>query len=196
MRWPLSSGSAGEYAFCEGPQAQGLLDIIPTAVAWDRADKKFALDFWPWSLLAQATPLPEMILGKCAKEIVDSTLDGWDTPGELFTPETREAYYTSFKDPLRIHAICEEYRAASTIDHDHDLADLEQGRKIQCPLLVLWSKYLDLTYKGKENILAMWSRWANNVRGKGIAAGHFFPEEKPLETVTLLRDFLYTTMTS
>lgn len=166
-----------------------VLDILPTAEAWDRADKKFALDFWPWSLLAQAPPLPEKILERCSKEIVDNALDEWGTPGEIFTPEIREAYYESFNDPQRIHAICEEYRAAATVDHAHDLADLEKQKRIECPLLVLWSKYLDLTYGGKH-ILSMWSRWAHNVRGESIAAGHFFPEEKPAETATLLREFL------
>lgn len=166
-----------------------VLDILPTAEAWDRADKKFALDFWPWSLLAQAAPLPEKILERCAKEIVDNALDEWGSPGEIFTPEIREAYYGSFNDPQRIHAICEEYRAAATVDHAHDLADLEKHRQIESPLLALWSKYLDLTH-GAENILSMWGRWARNVQGEKIPAGHFFPEEKPSETATLLRNFL------
>lgn len=166
-----------------------VLDILPTAEAWDRADKKFALDFWPWSLLAQAPPLPEKILERCAKEIVDAALDEWGTPGEIFTPAIREAYYESFNDPQRIHAICEEYRAAATVDHEHDLADLEKQQRIECPLLVLWSKYLDLTH-GANNILSMWGRWARNVQGENISGGHFFPEEKPSKTATLLRNFL------
>jgi haloacetate dehalogenase len=177
----------------DNPQAirsVSVLDIVPTAEVWHRADKKFALDFWPWSLLAQAAPLPEKILEKCAKEIVNSALDEWGTPGEIFDGEIREVYCESFHDPLRRHAICEEYRAAATVDHEHDLADLEKKRQIECPLFALWSKYLDLTYGGRDNILSIWRRWAREVKGESISAGHFFAEEKPLETATLLRNFI------
>jgi haloacetate dehalogenase len=170
-------------------QSVSVLDILPTAEVWDRADKKFALDFWPWSLLAQAPPLPEMILEKCAKEVINSALDEWGTPPETFDARIREAYHESLRDPSHIHAICEEYRAAATVDHEHDLADLEKGKYIECPLLVLWSKYLDLTYGGSDHILSTWSRWARNVKGERIDGGHFFAEEKPMETARLLQDF-------
>ena len=166
-----------------------VLDIIPTAEVWSRADKKFALDFLPWSLLAQPAPLPEKILEKCSTEIIDSALNEWGTPGKIFDLKIREAYCRSFRDPLRIHAICEEYRAAATVDHEHDLADLKKNRRIECPLLVLWSKYLDLTYGGKDNILSIWNRWAHHVTGESLSAGHFFAEESPKETATLLLRF-------
>lgn len=166
-----------------------VLDILPTAEVWDRADKQFALDFWPWSLLAQAAPLPEKILEKCFKEVVDAALDEWGTPGEVFDATIREAYYESFRDPSRIHAICEEYRAAATVDHEHDLADLKEGRRIECPLLVVWGKYMEATY-GRDEILSIWRRWGFDVRGEGIAAGLFFAEERAMETEAVLKGFL------
>jgi pimeloyl-ACP methyl ester carboxylesterase len=63
-------------------------------------------------------------------------------------------------------------------------------KRIECPLFVLWSTYLDVTYGGSDNIISIWSRWARDVKGECISAGHFFAEEKPMETAMLLRDFL------
>lgn len=171
-----------------------VLDILPTSEVWDRANKQFALDFWPWSLLAQPAPLPEKILEKCFKEIVDAALDEWGTPGEVFDPKIREAYYESFRDPSRVHAICEEYRAAATVDHEHDLADLKEGRRIECPLLVLWGKYMETTY-GRDKILSIWERWGRDVKGEGIDAGHFFAEERPVETIAVLGSLLARSLT-
>jgi haloacetate dehalogenase len=53
-----------------------VLDILPTATVWDRADARFALAYWPWSLLAQPAPLPERILAVAAEAIVDHALGG------------------------------------------------------------------------------------------------------------------------
>jgi haloacetate dehalogenase len=39
-----------------------VLDIVPTADTWERADKTLAIAFWPWSLLAQPEPLPERLI--------------------------------------------------------------------------------------------------------------------------------------
>src|SRR5262249_50232130 len=39
-----------------------VLDVVPTATVWDRADARLALDYWPWSLLAQPEPFPERLL--------------------------------------------------------------------------------------------------------------------------------------
>src|SRR5688572_3094220 len=61
-----------------------VLDILPTDLVWERADARFALGYWPWSLLAQAEPLPERILAAAAGAIVDGALDGWGTPGSVF----------------------------------------------------------------------------------------------------------------
>jgi pimeloyl-ACP methyl ester carboxylesterase len=39
-----------------------VLDVLPTETVWERADARFALGYWPWSLLAQPEPLPERIV--------------------------------------------------------------------------------------------------------------------------------------
>jgi len=93
-----------------------VLDILPTETVWERADARFALGYWPWSLLAQAQPLPERILAAVPEAIVDSALGGWGSPAAVFPPEVRAAYVETLRDPDHAHAICEEYRAAATID--------------------------------------------------------------------------------
>ena len=114
-----------------------VLDILPTGTVWDRADAGFALAFWPWSLLAQPEPLPERILAAAPEAIVDDALGGWGSPSAVFPPEVRAAYVQALRDPAQVHAICEEYRAAATLDREHDKADSLEGRRIACPLLAL-----------------------------------------------------------
>ena len=116
-----------------------VLDIVPTAEAWGRADARFALAYRPWSLLAQPAPLPERLLAAAPEAVVDAALGGWGSPASAFGPEVRAAYAEALRDPARAHAICEEYRAAATLDREHDEADRRDGRRVACPVLALWS---------------------------------------------------------
>src|SRR5688572_15633428 len=97
-----------------------VLDIVPTAEVWARADWRLALSFWPWSMLAQPEPLPERILAAAPEAIVDHALNAWGTPAETFPREVRDAYVSALRRQDHAHAICEEYRAASTLDCAHD----------------------------------------------------------------------------
>ena len=45
----------------EKVQRLAVLDVIPISEAWALADTKFAMTYWPWSLLSQKAPLPENI---------------------------------------------------------------------------------------------------------------------------------------
>ena len=112
-----------------------VLDILPTADTWERADKKLATAFWPWSLLAQPEPLPEKLVSAAPDAVVDDALGGWGSPANAFGSEVRAAYIEALRDPARVHAICEEYRAAATLDHEHDLEDRQAGRHIACPVV-------------------------------------------------------------
>lgn len=168
-----------------------VLDVLTIADAWERATKDFAVGYWPWSLLAQAEPLPEKLLSAAPEAVVDSALQGWGTPAAAFDAEVREAYVNALRDPARIHAICEEYRAAATIDHAHDTTDRDAGRRIACPMLVLWSGRgpLGHWYTAEGGPLARWRAWANDVTGEPFDGGHFFPEEMPEKTADALLRF-------
>ncbi|MBZ9859871.1 alpha/beta fold hydrolase [Mesorhizobium sp. CA12] len=168
-----------------------VLDIVPTAEVWDRADGRLALSFWPWSLLAQPEPLPETILAATAEAIVDNALSGWGSAANAFPPGVRQAYVDALRDPAHIHAICEEYRAAASLDRLHDHADREAGRRISCPVLALWSEHGALAewYRDEDGPLGIWRNWADDASGGAMPGGHFFPEESPIETAATLDAF-------
>jgi haloacetate dehalogenase len=168
-----------------------VLDIVPTGMVWDRATAEFALTYWPWSLLAQPEPLPERILGAVPTAILDNALGAWGTPAKVFDSEVRAAYLLALRDPAHIHAICEEYRAAATLDREHDRADRAAGRRIVCPLLALWSARgaLNTWYVDAGGPLALWRGWSDTVLGHPIDAGHFFPEEASQATHEALEQF-------
>lgn len=172
-----------------------VLDILPTGTVWERADARFALAYWPWSLLAQPEPLPERLIEAAPDAVVDDARAGWGSPSTVFGPEVRAAYVEALGDPVRVHAICEEYRAAATLDREHDDADRTSGRRIACPLLALWSGRGPLSswYGEAGGPLALWRAWGDDVEGRALDAGHFFPEEIPNETADALDRFFLAT---
>jgi haloacetate dehalogenase len=168
-----------------------LLDVIPTGEAFSRADIRFALAFWPWSLLAQPEPLPERLIAAAPDAVVNDALDNWGSDPASFPPEVRAAYLEALSNPEAIHAICEEHRAAADIDFAKDAEDRAADRRIRCPTLALWSKEsaLDNWYAQVGGPLGIWRKWATDVTGRAIAGGHFFPEQNPGETISELRAF-------
>ena len=168
-----------------------VLDIIPTGDVLAETGAASILAFWPWSLLAQAEPLPErLILGNPAA-VVDDALGQWGSDPASFPADLRHAYVTALSDPRTVHAICEEYRAAVTLDAAMDRADQAAGRRIACPMLALWSKEsgLERWYEAAGGPLGIWRRWAPAATGRAIAGGHFFPEQNAAETAAELAAF-------
>jgi len=168
-----------------------VLDVLPVADVWERADKALAVNFWPWSLLAQPEPLPERLLSAAPEAVIDDALGGWGSAASAFSPAVRAAYIDALRDPAHVHAICEEYRAAATLDHEHDAQDRRAGRRIGCPLLVLWSARgpLNTWYRNDGGPIGLWREWATDVQGHALDAGHFFPEELPEQTAGELLGF-------
>ena len=154
-----------------------LLDISPTLAMYEQTSMDFARSYWWWFFLIQPAPFPEsMIAG--TPEIYLQKKIGWGHAGlSAFTPETYAAYLSYVSDPATMHAMCEDYRAAATIDLMHDRADRDTGRKIDCPVNVLWGEYgvVNRCFKPLED----WRRVANDVRGRTVPCGHYIPEEVP-----------------
>ena len=164
-----------------------VFDVIPILEAWSRSDARFAQTYWPWILLSQKEPLPESyLLG--APEAVFHNPFGQGS----FGPEILEEYLLPLRDPVRIHGICEEYRAAAMIDVEHDRADKEASRRIECPFLHLWAEGgpLDTFYAKDGGPLGIWRQWASGAQGQAMKGGHFFPEENPDDTEVLVKQFL------
>ncbi|MEW9549762.1 alpha/beta fold hydrolase [Nonomuraea sp. NPDC050783] len=164
-----------------------VLDIVPTSEAFGRADMRFALGYWVWSFLAAPEPLPERLIAAAPGAFVDHMLDSWSHAPGAFPPEVRAAYAAQFADPGTVHAICEEYRAAATLDYEHDEADRGR-RRVACPTLVLWSAFGPVAEWYEP--LEVWREWAADVRGGPVECGHFLPEEAPDETARQLLGFL------
>jgi haloacetate dehalogenase len=168
-----------------------VLDIVPTGTVWERADARLTTAYWPWSLLAQAEPLPERLLEAAPDAVIDAAISGWGSPSNVFSAEVRAEYIEALRGRDRVHAICEEYRAAATLDRSHDDADRASGRRIGCPVLALWSGVGPLAtwYADAGGPLALWRAWGEDVRGYPVNGGHFFPEELPADTAAALAQF-------
>jgi haloacetate dehalogenase len=164
-----------------------VFDVIPILDAWSRTDARFAQTYWPWILLSQKQPLPESYLLGAPEAIYHNPFGQGS-----FGPKVLEEYVSNYRDPARVHGICEEYRAAATIDVEHDRADMNSSRKIECPMLHLWAQGgpLDTFYAKEGGPLGIWREWAPGVQGQAMKGGHFFPEENPEDTVVLVKQFL------
>jgi haloacetate dehalogenase len=138
-------------------------------------------------LLSQQQPLPESyLLG--APEAVFHNPFGQGSFGR----EVLDEYVTTHRDPVRVHGICEEYRAAATIDVEHDRVDKEAGKRVECPMLHLWAEGgpLDSFYGRDGGPLGIWRQWAPHAHGQAMKGGHFFSEENPDDTAVLVKQFL------
>jgi haloacetate dehalogenase len=157
-----------------------VLDIVPTGEAFRRTDMSFALGYWHWFFLAQPEPLPERLIG------ADPDAYYFRGARSLFAPEALDDYLRAVRNPATIHAMCEDYRAAATIDFEHDEADRGR-RRIACPVLALWGArgMLDRWY----DVLAVWRDWADDVSGRSLDCGHYLAEELPDETFAELHPF-------
>jgi haloacetate dehalogenase len=152
-----------------------VLDIVPTYKLYHTVTKEFATAYYHWFFLIQPAPFPETLLG--------NSLEVYLRGGE---PDTRAEYLRVFKNPATMHAMCEDYRAAASIDLEHDEADMDH--KVTCPLLVLWAKPggMDRLY----DMLAVWRERATNISGKGMTGGHTLQEGNPDGTLAELQQFL------
>lgn len=156
-----------------------ILDIVPTGEAFSRGGREFGLSLYHWFFLAQPAPLPEKLIGADPDWFWRwHTTRGPDT--SFFDSEAVEDYLSCFRDPETIRGMCEDYRAGAGIDFEHDLADMEAGSKIQCPVLVLWGARAKL--EEWYDMLDVWRSWAADVRGRSLPCGHYLAEEAPAET--------------
>jgi haloacetate dehalogenase len=163
-----------------------VFDIAPTATMYARTDKDFATRYFWWFFLIQPFPLPERLIAADPAFFLRTHIDGQSkTPGSCPAPLFQD-YLRCYSDPACRHAICEDYRAAATIDLDHDAAD--QHRRVEAPLLALWGAKgtVGRTY----DVLETWREKALDVRGHALDCGHTLQEEVPDEITHELLAFL------
>ncbi|MEP7182817.1 MAG: alpha/beta hydrolase [Betaproteobacteria bacterium] len=162
-----------------------VLDISPTRIMYGQTDQAFATAYYHWFFLIQPFDLPERLIGADPVYYLRRKIGSWSGGLSYFDPRALAEYERCFADPATIHATCEDYRAAASIDLGHDAADAD--KRIECPLLALWGE------KGVVNRLfdpiRDWGRVATDVRGRTLPTAHFLAEEAPGETLAELRAF-------
>ena len=169
-----------------------ILDIVPTYKCYQTITKDFATVFFHWFMLVQPSPFPETMLQDSAELFLRTMLFrlGGEEPGNEIPPWVGQPAYNEylrcFRDPAAIRALCEDYRAAASIDLAHDEADL--SKKIECPLLVLWSE--KGPFHRMYDVLQTWRERAKQAKGKPLPAGHFLPEQVPEQVIGELKPFL------
>jgi haloacetate dehalogenase len=161
-----------------------VLDIVPTLKVYSTVNKALASAYFHWFFLIQPAPLPESMLERSA-ELFLHTILGTAAAGAI--PERIFAeYLRAFREPHTLHAMCEDYRAAASVDLEHDRADL--ANPVRCPLLALWGERGAM--HALYDVAATWRERAADVRGKALPGGHWLPEEVPEELFAELLPFL------
>lgn len=170
-------------------QKLAVLDIVPTIEHFERTDMSFAIGYYHWFWLAQPHPFPEKLINAAPEIWFDAHVAREPKGKDFFHPEARADYLAAVCDPANIVGMCEDYRAAATIDLVHDRESRAAGLKIQCPMLSLWGA------KGKVggwyDPLALWRQYcAASVTGGAVNSGHYLAEEAPAEVLSYLNAFL------
>jgi haloacetate dehalogenase len=169
-------------------QRAAVLDIVPTRTLFAATDQALATGYYHWFFLIQPEPLPERMIGADPLFYLHTKLGQWSGAKNRawVDPAAMAEYERCFAAPATIHASCEDYRAAATIDLVHDAAD--RDRRIACPLLVLWGEQ-GLMHKSFD-VLATWrEKAAGTVQGRALPCGHYLPEECPGEVIEEFQAF-------
>jgi len=165
-----------------------VLDIVPTIEHFERANMAFAMGYYHWFWFAQPHPFPEVVINAAPEAWFKAHTSREPRPAGFFHPDALADYLAAAHNPDMIRGMCEDYRAAATIDLEHDRASRLAGTKIQCPLLALWGS------KGKigqwYDPLAIWRQYsAAEVTGGPVTSGHYLAEEAPPEVLEKFAGF-------
>jgi len=163
-----------------------VLDGVPIGEALARCDAAFATAWWHWFFLGN--PAAE------AERVINAGPDAWyhsDAARAQMGEAAWADYHRAIHDPATVRAMCEDYRAGLSIDREHDDADRAAGRRVTCPVLMLWATRDDMERLYGDPV-AVWRRWADDVRGAPIDSGHHMAEEAPDQLAAALSDFLHS----
>ena len=164
-----------------------LLDVAPTLAMYEQTSEAFARAYWHWFFLIQRAPLPERLIEADPAAYVRDVMGSRSAGLAPFDPRALAEYERCAALPGGAHGICEDYRAAASIDLVHDRADRDTGRRLELPLLALWGR--DGVVARCFDPLAEWRRVATDVRGQALPCGHYVAEEAPDALLAALRPF-------
>ncbi|MFZ9286549.1 MAG: alpha/beta fold hydrolase [Burkholderiaceae bacterium] len=165
-----------------------MLDISPTLRMFERTDMEFARAYYHWFFMLQPPPLPEQMLQGQVPFNILGRVGRAEPDLSAFDARAVQEYVRCFADPAAVHGSCEDYRAAGSIDLEHDRTDRAAGRKLVMPVLALWGAH---GVVGRMfDCLADWRAVADDVRGEALPCGHFIPEEAPQQSLELIARFV------
>lgn len=164
--------------FPESVERLMVLDISPTLTMYENTSMEFAKGYWHWFFLIQPHPIPETLISANPEFWLRNHMGRHAGTG-IFDALAWAEYLAGASNPESMHAMCEDYRAAASIDLIHDRADRDVGKKLEMPLRVLWGEH-GLVAKCFSPI-EDWRKVAKTVSGKGVPCGHYIPEELPQE---------------
>lgn len=165
-----------------------ILDIVPTRHVFANVDRSMATAYFHWFFLALGGGVPERLIGNDPEFWIRTATVSLLRKGSQFDPAALDEYVRTFSDPASIAATCADYRAAASIDLEHDDATFAAGTRIECPVLALWGS--DGFVGRRYDVLSVWRQYATDVRGHELVSGHFVAEEAPAETLAGIKDFL------
>jgi pimeloyl-ACP methyl ester carboxylesterase len=168
-----------------------LLDICPTLAMYNKTDFEFAKAYFHWFLLIQPAPLPETMLAGDPRRVIEMYMGGRQVGGlDIFDPECLEYYISMMGDATTVHAMCNDYRAAASLDMQEQRDDLARGRNIKCPVRVLWGKrgVIEKCFDAVSEWRAV-SEPGVDVQGWAVDSGHYVPEERPEAVVSAIKEF-------
>ena len=163
-----------------------VFDIAPTATMYAQTSKAFATRYFWWFFLIQPAPLPERLIAADPEYFLRVHIDAQNKIPGATSEALFAEYLRVYRDPATRHAICEDYRAAASIDLEHDAADAD--KRIEAPLLALWGARG--TVGALYDVLQTWRDKARDVRGEALDCGHTLQEEVPDDVLAALLRFL------
>jgi haloacetate dehalogenase len=167
-----------------------VLDISPTLAMYEQTTMQFASSYWHWFFLIQKAPIPETMIGANTEFFMKQFMGGRHAGLSIFAPECWQEYVLAMSDPACLHAMCEDYRAAASIDIEHDRQTIAQKQLLEMPVRVLWGEFgqVNACFKPLED----WQKLGTDVSGQTLQSGHYIPEEIPegliAEALSFFRD--------
>lgn len=167
-----------------------VLDISPTLAMYEQTSMQFASSYWHWFFLIQKAPIPETMIGANTEFFMKQFMGGRHAGLSIFAPECWQEYVLAMSDPACLHAMCEDYRAAASIDLEHDRQSIAQKQLLEMPMRVLWGEFgqVNACFKPLED----WQKLGTDVSGQTLQSGHYIPEEIPegliAEALSFFRD--------
>jgi len=164
------------------------LDIAPTLAMYAQTNEAFARAYYHWFFLIRPAPFPETLIEADPELYLRQTMGSRSAGLAPFTEEALSEYLRGLRQPGAAHGLCEDYRASAGIDLEHDRADIEAGRMIECEMLALWGG--NGTVEKCFQPLEEWRKVARRVTGHALPCGHYIAEEIPEQLLAEVLPFL------